>query len=95
VRLAAGLFVLPGASTVDYKASTLAELTSTNLKVGVGIGNRATDAAAYGQVGVAGDHVFLKQPEFAAECAPVFAAGQAVGFDSYVTVEPTFAMLSP
>jgi len=94
-RLASSLFLLPGASTIDYKSSTLDELKSTGLKVGVGLGNRASDAQAYGHAGVPGDRVFLKQPEFADECAPEFAAGDARGFDSYVTIEPTFAMLTP
>jgi LNS2 (Lipin/Ned1/Smp2) len=93
LRLASSVVTLPGSTTVDYKAGTMTDLEAAGLTVAVGIGNRASDAEAYGRVGVAGNHVFLKLPEFASEDAAVIASGGAVGFDSYVALKPILAAL--
>jgi phosphatidate phosphatase PAH1 len=93
LRLAPTIVTLPGAATTAYKSDTLAELESSGLVVAIGIGNRATDSDAYRSVNVPGDRIFLKQPEFAAEDAPVIARGDAVGFTSYVDERAVFAAL--
>jgi LNS2-like protein (lipin/Ned1/Smp2) len=95
LRLAPTLITLPGGDTSAYKGSTLAALGDSGLVVAIGIGNRATDSVAYRSVGVPGNRIFLKQPEFTDENAPVIASGNAVGFASYVDQQPLFAALPP
>jgi hypothetical protein len=95
LRLADSIITLPGAPTVDYKASVLSTIEAAGLVVEVGIGNRASDAEAYARAGIGGQEIFLKLPEFASECAPVIAAGQATGFDSYGELTATLAGLPP
>jgi len=90
LRLAPNLITLPGETTVDYKANTMIALQSSRLTIAVGNGNRASDAQAYKQVGVATDHIFLKRPEYSSEIDPVIARGDAVGNDSYRLLVPTF-----
>jgi hypothetical protein len=91
--LAPQLITLPGSPTQDYKATNLMTLMERGLTPAIGFGNRATDAMAYLQVGIPGDHIFLKQPEYATECAPIIAAGNAVGVDDYSSLEPTLEEL--
>jgi hypothetical protein len=93
LRLADSLITLPGSATVAYKSSVFSAIDGAGVKVTVGFGNRATDAEAYASAALAGENVFLKLPEFASECAPLIAQGEAVGFDSYVTLTPTLATL--
>jgi phosphatidate phosphatase PAH1 len=74
--------LLPGSATVDYKTSTLEEL-SAELPIGLGVGNRGSDIEAYTNAGVAADRIFIKLPEFADEVASKLDAGDAVGFPTY------------
>ena len=90
LRLAPNLITLPGETTVEYKATTMQAMLAAGLTVAVGNGNRASDAQAYKQVGVATDHIFLKRPEYQSEIEPVIARGDAVGVDSYRALQPTF-----
>jgi hypothetical protein len=93
MRLATSLVTLPGDTTVDYKADTLADVEVTGLRVTVGFGNRASDAEAYRRTGIPGEHAFLKLPEFSDEDAAPIGRGEATGFDSYVTLQPLLAQL--
>lgn len=90
VRLAPALVTIPGGATVDYKAGTMGELTSVGLRVGVGVGNRASDAEAYGRVGVPARQTFLKGPEYKDETDPLVARGAAVAFESYRMILSVF-----
>ncbi|MBL9009292.1 MAG: hypothetical protein JNJ46_33840 [Myxococcales bacterium] len=90
LRLAPNLITLPGETTVEYKASTMQAIQASGVTIAVGNGNRASDAQAYKQIGVATDHIFLKRPEYQTEIDPVIARGDAVGVDSYRLLQPTF-----
>lgn len=94
LRLAPNLVTIPGDATVEYKASTMAALQANGVGIAVGNGNRASDASAYQQIGLAGDHIFLKRPEYDSEIDPVIAAGKATGVDSYRSLIPIFAAYS-
>lgn len=87
LRLSPSFVTLPGGDTVAFKAQAMAGLTAAGFELAVGIGNRATDQAAYAQAGVAADRTFLLLPEFASEDQPLIDAGKAVGFTSYAELE--------
>lgn len=69
----------------------MAALQANGVAIAVGNGNRASDASAYHQLGLVGDHIFLKRPEYASEIDPVIAAGNATGVDSYRSLIPIFS----
>jgi phosphatidate phosphatase PAH1 len=81
VRMPASIVTVPGDDTIEFKASALAALSA--FRRVAGIGNRATDVAAYGHAGLSPDRIFIKLPEFEGELAADLAAGKATGFDSY------------
>ena len=83
VRLAESFLTLPGGDTVDFKTRTITALTATGLSLSAGVGNRATDVAAYVNSGLAADRIFIGLPEFADEVQPLIDAHQAVAFTSY------------
>ncbi|MBK7538181.1 MAG: hypothetical protein IPI49_23030 [Myxococcales bacterium] len=83
VRLAPSAITLPGDATVEFKSGVLAALRGAGLEVAVGIGNRASDIAAYVSAGLAGDRVFIKLPEYTSEVSADLNAGRATGFSSY------------
>lgn len=91
LRLAPNLITIPGDATVEYKAATMAALQANGVAIAVGNGNRASDASAYHQIGLVGDHIFLKRAEYASEIDPVIAAGSATGVDSYRSLIPIFS----
>jgi hypothetical protein len=93
LRLATSIITLPGDTTIDYKAGTLADVEVTGVRVTIGFGNRASDAEAYRRTGIPGAHAFLKNPEFASENADPIGRGEATGFDSYVDLLPTLSAL--
>jgi phosphatidate phosphatase PAH1 len=97
VRLASSLITLPGNETFEYKCQVLKAFNDDKLVVAIGLGNRATDQEAYShsQCGapVAANRTFLKMPEFQREVQPLLDRGLAIGVNSYVDVEPTFAAL--
>ena len=80
LRLAASYVTLPGDDTVDFKTRAITDL---GLRVAVGVGNRATDITAYANAGLAGDHIFIKLPEYQSEVQSALDAGQAIGFATY------------
>jgi LNS2 (Lipin/Ned1/Smp2) len=82
LRLAEGV-LLPGQATIDYKTQTFQAVAADSLVPSVGLGNRASDATAYQNVGIAGTQIFLKLGEFDDEDQPVIDAGQAVGVPDY------------
>lgn len=83
LRLAPSLITLPGDETVDYKAGVLSALRGAGLDVAVGIGNRASDVAAYRAAGLGGERAFVKLPEYAGELQVDLDAGRATGFAAY------------
>lgn len=80
LRMVRGVAVLPGSRTVAYKTSTLRSL---RVPIAAGVGNRASDVAAYRNAGLAPDKIFINLPEFTKELRAVLAAGKATGFDQY------------
>jgi phosphatidate phosphatase PAH1 len=83
VRLSPSFVTLPGGDTSDYKSQTLAALMATGLELAAGVGNRASDVAAYAATGLAADHIFIEMPEYADEVQPLLDAQAATGFASY------------
>ena len=83
VRLSPSFVTLPGGDTVDFKTQALSALSAAGLALSAGVGNRATDIAAYANTHVAADRIFIELPEFQSEVQPQLDAHQAVGFTSY------------
>jgi hypothetical protein len=83
LRLSPSFVTSPGSGTVDFKATAMVGLTAAGFALAAGIGNRATDVAAYAQARIAADRIFIELPEFAGEVQPLIDAGDAVGFTSY------------
>ena len=84
-RFAPGLFARPGAASLTAKKRVLAELAG-RFTFAAGIGNRASDVAAYREAGIAPEHIYMKLPQFEQELAPLLAAHAAVGFSSYAAL---------
>lgn len=82
VQLAPGWFAKPGPAALAAKTRVLGELAH-RFSLIAGIGNRASDVAAYAAAGIAAQNIFVKLPEFEQELAPILAAHGAVGFTSY------------
>jgi phosphatidate phosphatase PAH1 len=80
LRLAAGLVTLPGSRTIELKTRTLKEL---GVLIHAGIGNRATDIAAYTNAGLTPDRIFINLPEFIDEVKVPLAEKAATAFDDY------------
>lgn len=81
IHLPASIITIPGEDTVEFKTAAIADLASFDLIAGVG--NRATDVAAYRNNGLPANRIFIKLPEFTEEVAAELDAGNATGFDSY------------
>lgn len=90
LRLAPGIGSLPGGTTIEHKIETMTEIEAGDLTVAIGIGNRASDHAAYQAVGVPPEATFLKQQEHADEVTPLVEAGKVVGFDDYAELAALF-----
>jgi hypothetical protein len=84
VRLAPSFVTLPGGDTIEFKTQTMTALSATGLTLSAGVGNRASDIAAYTSVRIAADRIFIKLPEFASELQPLLDAHRAIGFTHYV-----------
>jgi len=82
LRLSPSFITLPGSDTIEYKTSTI-EAIQTGFTVLAGIGNRASDVTAYGNVGLDGAATFVKLPEYQSEVQAALDAGTATGFDAY------------
>jgi hypothetical protein len=80
IRLAPSLVTMPGECTTRLKTQTLAEIA---LPIAAGIGNRASDIAAYKNAGVPADRIFINLPEFTKEVRTQLAAGEATPFHDY------------
>jgi len=81
LRMPPPIVTQPGADTIEFKMDALGALADFSLEAG--IGNRASDIAAYANAGLSPDRIFIKLPEFADEIASELAAGHATGFTSY------------
>lgn len=88
VRMPESIVTIPGEDTVEFKTAALAELDGFTLVAG--IGNRASDIAAYTNARLSPERILIKLPEFTDEVEPSLAAGDASGFDHYDTlrIEP-------
>lgn len=86
VRFAPGWFARPGDDALAAKTHVLAELTA-RFAIAAGIGNRASDVAAYAGAGVPAEHIFVKLPEKERELEPLLAAHAAIGFASYAALD--------
>jgi phosphatidate phosphatase PAH1 len=75
------IITLPGDDTIEFKSGALDRLASFDLLAG--IGNRATDIAAYANAGLPTDRIFIKLPEFSDELEGDLAAGNATSFMDY------------
>jgi phosphatidate phosphatase PAH1 len=79
--LPSSIITLPGGDTIEFKTSALAKVAAFDLLAG--IGNRATDIAAYAAAGLPSDRIFIKLPEFTDELAADLAAAKATSFIEY------------
>lgn len=80
LRLARATITAPGPKTVAFKTEAMRGL---GVPVAAGIGNRASDIAAYANLGLPATHIFINLPEFATEVGDELAARKATGFDDY------------
>ncbi len=83
MTLAPSFITLPGGDTVEFKAGAMAAIRNAGLVIAAGIGNRASDVAAYEQAGLTANRIFVGTSEFADELAPDLQAGRATGFAYY------------
>ena len=81
--LAEDLVTVPGPSTVEFKTGAMDALRAAGLVVAGGIGNRATDIAAYEAMGLPANRIFIGTQDFAGELAPALSAGRATAFSHY------------
>ncbi len=87
IHLPTSIVTIPGEDTVEFKTAAIADLASFDLVAG--IGNRATDVAAYRNNGLPADRIFIKLPEFTDELETDLEAGNATGFDTYEALRTT------
>lgn len=80
LRLGRGVFVPSGDRSVDYKTAVLRALT---IPIAAGIGNRASDIAAYSRAKIPASRILIHLPEHAREVEADLAASRAVGFTDY------------
>jgi hypothetical protein len=87
LRLSPSFVTLPGGDTVDYKTSTISAL---GLPIAMGVGNRASDVAAYTNSGVAPASIMISLPEYQSEVQPALDASQAIGFTGYDVLRTSY-----
>ncbi len=80
IRLGRGVFVPAGDRSVEYKASVMRALT---VPIAAGIGNRASDIAAYARARIPANRILIHLPEFEREVEADLAASRAIGFTDY------------
>lgn len=80
LRLASSVVTIPGDRTVEFKTRMLLGL---RVRIAAGIGNRASDIAAYTAAGLAPQQIFINLPEFSDEVRDPLANGEATAFDDY------------
>jgi len=83
LRLATSFVTLPGGDTIDFKTNAIADIVAAGMQLAMGVGNRASDITAYGNVGLAGSQIFIKLPEYQSEVQHALDASQAIGFAAY------------
>ncbi|MDX2089155.1 MAG: hypothetical protein SFX73_14960 [Kofleriaceae bacterium] len=81
IHLPRSIVTIPGEDTIAFKTAALDLVEPFELVAG--IGNRATDVAAYKDAGLPPGRILIKLDEFAEELAADLAAGRATGFPSY------------
>lgn len=86
IRHAKKLVTNPGPKTVRFKAEALRDILQ-RVPIHAAIGNRATDIAAYREVGIPAERIFIKQG-FEHETADDLAARRAIGFVDYASIAP-------
>lgn len=80
LRLASSVVTMPGDSTVEFKTRVLRDL---RVPIAAGVGNRASDIAAYTAAGLSPKQIFVNLPEFSDEVSAPLANGEATAFDDY------------
>jgi hypothetical protein len=85
LRLAPQLLVPPGRAQLELKTRMLRAL---GVPIVAGIGNRATDIAAYREIGLAPERILIHVTELASEIRDDVAAGRARGFSDYRDLPP-------
>lgn len=89
LRLAPTFVTLPGDATVTYKTEALLALAD-NFALAAGVGNRASDIAAYASAGVAANRIFIKLPEYTDEVSADLAAQKAIGIQTYEELRASY-----
>ncbi len=92
LRLARAAITKPGPKTVAFKAEVLRGL---RIPIAAGIGNRASDIAAYARAGLSPSQILINLPEFEGEVRPALVAGRATAFDDYREVPALVAGGNP
>jgi hypothetical protein len=92
LRLARDAITKPGPKTVAFKTGVLRSL---RIPVVAGIGNRASDIAAYANAGLAPGRILINLPEFEGEVRSQLSAGRATAFDDYREVPALLARSGP
>jgi phosphoglycolate phosphatase-like HAD superfamily hydrolase len=94
LRLARAGITKPGPATVAFKAAALRALS---VPIAAGIGNRASDVAAYARAGLPPAQILIHvgDPELVREVSPEVAAGRATGFRDYREVPALLARPAP
>jgi len=82
LRLGRPMLVMPGAATVEYKWTVVTALRQW-FAVAAGVGNRASDVAAYRMAGLPAQRTFVVLPEFLRELRSDLEGRRAVGFTHY------------
>jgi hypothetical protein len=80
IRLGRGVFVPSGDRSVEYKTAVMRAIT---VPIAAGIGNRASDIAAYARARIPANRILIHLPEFEQEVEADLAASRAVGFTDY------------
>lgn len=80
IRLASSFATIPGKRTVAFKTRALRSL---RVPIAAGVGNRASDIAAYQNAGLTANRIFINLPEFTNEVRNDLSAGKATAFDDY------------
>lgn len=85
IIMAHGL-TLPGNAALRHKKRALAKLRSDGVIATLGVGNRATDVAAYAGAGIPAQHLFVLATQYAKELGPAIDSNDAVPFQRYATL---------
>jgi hypothetical protein len=85
LRLAPQLLVAPGRAQLELKTRILRAL---GVPIIAGIGNRATDIAAYREIGLQPERILIHVTELASEIRDDVAAGRARSFSDYRDLPP-------